>query len=281
MTPIQELKQYTDNIPEESNDPGQVIFDLVEMISQLPDEQPTTPIGKPGESGKVPSILSIALKSIAALSECKGSRNVAKEALQKYASQSLQTGTQGEEAEGIIKFIDETIDNYKKQIGPSYSQPYFFTKLKEMISEFSPHPSPVREEDKMKVVFLDCWGIDKRIPEEGRWMATIHKLLSVVAPTKERAFEEAIKSLSVLIAYNSDYKLPIKYSNMSEIVFRYFPSTEIERGRIRKFKEGSRIVIWVDENSNKCVSISNNITTLDRYIRNKLYGFRVKTLKTK
>lgn len=105
------------------------------------------PIGKPGESEKFPSILSIALKSIAALSDCEGSRNVAKEALQKYASQSQQTGTQGDGEIGIIlKFIDETIDNYKKQIGPSYSQPYFFTKLKEMISEFSPQPSPVREE---------------------------------------------------------------------------------------------------------------------------------------
>lgn len=39
MTP-QKLKEYVGNLPEELDDPGQVIYDLTSMIYQLPDDSP-------------------------------------------------------------------------------------------------------------------------------------------------------------------------------------------------------------------------------------------------
>lgn len=39
MTP-QKLKEYVGNLPEELDDPGQVIYDLIEMIYKLPDDSP-------------------------------------------------------------------------------------------------------------------------------------------------------------------------------------------------------------------------------------------------
>jgi len=38
MTQIQKLKNYIQSLPDEIDDPGQVIYDLIEMISKLPDE---------------------------------------------------------------------------------------------------------------------------------------------------------------------------------------------------------------------------------------------------
>ncbi len=79
-------------------------------------------------------------------------------------------------------------------------------------------PQPVSPANNIKVVFWDCWEIDKLIPEEARWMATINGLVGVVAPTKEKAFEEAMISLRVLIAHNSEYNPPANREGEKEAV---------------------------------------------------------------
>lgn len=59
-----------------------------------------------------------------------------------------------------------------------------------------------------KIEFTDCWEHDKNIPESHRWMAHWQGITAVTASTKEKAFNEAMKSILVMAAYQSGIPRP-------------------------------------------------------------------------
>ena len=63
-------------------------------------------------------------------------------------------------------------------------------------------------DEPMKIVFTDLKSLDDNIPEDKRWMADIKGVAIVTADSKEKAFDEILKSLKVLLAYNSNHQLP-------------------------------------------------------------------------
>ena len=82
-------------------------------------------------------------------------------------------------------------------------------------------PAASRQEGKGKkeqavsfIEFIDCWeDVEKDMPESDRWLAIYKPFgIALTAPTKEKAFEQVVISIKVLLAYKNKITPPPAYA---------------------------------------------------------------------